>query len=364
VRPCRSPTTCPDLFPDGIWFIELAPLTEADAVNHAVAAALSVGRSEGLPLLESIVTLLEGRRVLLVLDNCEHVIDAASEIVDRVRRATASVSVLATSRQPLGLAGERIWDVGALDAEVEGPELFCQRAEAASRSFARADDNALIADICRQLDGVPLAIELAASRVRSMSLAQLSRGLDDRFRLLRSSGRGAAERHQTLHATVEWSYRLLSDAERLIFDRLSVFAGSFDLTAAEAVCGTEPLDTLDVVDLLSSLVDKSLMLLDATGIDARYRLLETLRQFGQRRVIDQGAGVQLRNRHLVHFAEVARTAQQRFEGSANAIGRATYERDWDNLRIALEWAIETGAADVAGQLVKDSFFFAWWTSRA
>ena len=233
----EAATASVDDFPDGIWFVELAPLAEAEAVVHAVAGVLSVSRAEGLSLLDSVVASLEGRRVLLILDNCEHVVDAASEVIEGVRRGYPGVSVLATSREPLRAArANRVWDVAALEARTSGVELFCQRAESSSRSFVRSDEHLeLISVICERLDGMPLAIELAASRVRSISLAQLARGLDDRFNLLRSSGRGGiAERHQTLHATIEWSYRLLSDRQQLLFDRTSVFAGSFDLAAVEA----------------------------------------------------------------------------------------------------------------------------------
>ena len=212
---------------------------------------------------------------------------------------------------------------------------------------------------------MPLAIELAASRVRAMSLDQLARGLDDRFRILRTRSRsGVVERHETLEATVEWSYRLLTGEQRLLFDRLSVFAGSFDLDAVETVCGTDPIEAGDVFDLLSSLVDKSLLHVDTSGPDARYRLLETLRLFAAARLTERGLDGDGRNRHLAHFTEVARIARGHFEGSPYDLGRAIFAREWDNLRVAVDWAERSGAAEAAASILPDAMSFAYWTGRA
>ena len=230
-------------FPDGVWLCELAPVADPDAVAHAVATTLAVRRQEGLSMLDSVVDALRGRRLLLILDNCEHVLDAAAELARRVTASCPTVALLATSREPVGVAAERVWAVPSLDAAVEGVELFCDRAAAADAAFSPTEaDRAVIAAICGRLDGIPLAIELAAARVRSMTPSELAGRLDDRFRLLRGGRRGGLERHQTLRATVQWSHQLLTGQERALFDRLAVFAGGFDLDSAEAVCADDTID--------------------------------------------------------------------------------------------------------------------------
>ena len=273
------------------------------------------------------------------------------------------MSILASSREPLGLAGEQVWAVEALDGRVEAVELFCERARSVDHGFEPTEtDLDVIAGICERLDGMPLAVELAASRVRVMSLGQLADRLADRFRLLRSSARGgAAERHQTLGATVEWSYRLLSGDEQVMFDRLSVFAGSFDFDAVEAVCGVDPLDPLDVLDLLSGLVDKSLVALERRPDAVRYRLLETLRQYGAERLVERGGREQLLDRHLAQFVEVAEQAQRAFEGEACVAGAQRFLANWDDLRAALLWAVERGDVERGARLVEAATMFgAFW----
>jgi hypothetical protein len=242
-------------------------------------------------------------------------------------------------------------------------ELFCDRAAAADQRFdPTVDDRALIGRICTRLDGMPLAIELAASRTRSMTLAQLEDRLADRFRLLHSSARGgAAERHRTLRAVVDWSYRLLTPQERVLFDRLSVFAGSFDADAAEAVCGQSPLKSLGVFDLLGSLVDKSLVLVDRdTG---RYRLLETLRQYGVEQLEARGEADTPRTRHLAHVLEVVEEARRLLHGEAYVRGASVFDTEWDNLRAAVGWATELGDAATASTLVVAPFWYATWFLR-
>ena len=273
-----------DEFPDGVWFVDLSPVAEPEAAVHAVASTLSLPPQPGVTLLESIVEALTGRRLLLVLDNCEHVIEAAAQIAVGVGRGTPGVSILATSREPLGLAGEQVWPLAPLDATFEGVELFVERSRSADPSFVVSDeDRSVLAALCARLDGMPLAIELAAARVRSMTLRDLAERLDDRFRLLRGSRRsGVDPRQQTLLATVEWSYQLLDPDEQLLFDRLSVFAGSFDLEAAQAVCSDMQIDDEDIAYLLDELVDRSMIQADRSSSGARFRLLETMRQYGPR----------------------------------------------------------------------------------
>ena len=297
-------------FPDGVWLCELAPVADPDAVAHAVATTLAVRRQEGLSMLDSVVDALRGRRLLLILDNCEHVLDAAAELARRVTASCPTVALLATSREPVGVAAERVWAVPSLDAAVEGVELFCDRAAAADAAFSPTEaDRAVIAAICGRLDGIPLAIELAAARVRSMTPTEMAGRLDDRFRLLRGGRRGGLERHQTLRATVQWSHQLLTGQERALFDRLAVFAGGFDLDSAEAVCADDTIDPLDVGDLLAALVDKSMVVADRHGPRTRYRLLETLRQYGEERLAEDGELAPLRDRHLDHYLATARQGE-------------------------------------------------------
>jgi hypothetical protein len=221
----------------------------------------------------------------------------------------------------------------------------------------------VIAHICERLDGIPLAIELAAARVRSMTPSDLAAGLSDRFRLLRGHRRGAVERHQTLRATVEWSYQLLSDAERLLFERLAVFAGGFDLATVEAVCAHDRVQRADVAELLGALVDKSMVVADRRGPHTRYRLLETLRQYGDERLTERGELAGLRDRHLVRFAELAEQRRQRCEGNAHTDGMRTFKAEWDDFRAAVHWAASRHDVGRGSTILRSLFFFAWFDVR-
>ena len=261
--------------------MELAGLADPAAVPFAALAALGVAVQPGLSPTESLVDALRGRDLLLVLDNCEHLIDACADLVSAVLRESPTVAVLATSREPLAVAGEKVHVVISLEAESDARELFVQRARSADDTFDEQADSGAVVELCRHLDGIPLAIELAAARVRTMTVAEMLARLDDRFGLLRSRQRQGVSRHQTMHSAVEWSYLLLSLEERTLFERLSVFSGSFDREAAMAVCGTTPLSPADVGDLLATLVDRSMLDRPARRRSAaRYRLLETMRQYG------------------------------------------------------------------------------------
>ena len=293
-----------DLFPGGVWLVELAPLGVGEAVPAAVAATLGVQLQPGSTMTESIVGWLRARPTLLILDNCEHVLDDVATLVTAIEAGAPTTTVLATSREPLGLPGEIVRRVPSLDPATDAVRLFAERAATAADGFVVDESNrSVIAAICARLDGIPLAIELAAARVRALSPSEILARLDDRFRLLRSSGRGGHERHHTLLAAVTWSVQLLSAEERCLFERLSVFAGSFSLPDVEAVCGFDPLDEADVVDLLSALVDRSMVVAEPGPDGAtRYRLLETLRQYGEQAVAtDPTAAATMRDRHLAHF---------------------------------------------------------------
>jgi predicted ATPase/class 3 adenylate cyclase len=329
-----------DEFADGAWLVELAPLAEAEAVVQAVALVLRVEPRPGLALEDAVAEALADRAVLLVIDNCEHVIDSASHLIDRLVSSCRSVTVLATSREPLGVAGERVVGVRSLDPALEAVELFCDRAEAADSDFSpSAADLEIIERICARLDGIPLAVELAAARSRTMSLSELERRLSDPFRLLRGSGRGRVARHQTLRATLAWSYLLLSEPERAVFERCAVFAGTFDKGAARFVCAGDAVEANEIEDLVTALVDKHMIEVDRRGADTRYKLLETLRQYAEEQL---GSDLPMfRARHLAHYVAVAGDLDRLFQGSDLGGGNAGFHLELDNLRAAMQWAIAT-----------------------
>lgn len=348
-----------DAFAGGAWLVELAPIADEEVVIAAIAAALSVQPQPGATMLESVVEWLRGRKLLLILDNCEHVLSPVVQLVTAVVVGCPTVTILATSREPLGVTGERVVPIASLGID-DAVELFRERAAAADESLQfTAEDRVVMAEICERLDGIPLAIELAAARVRSFTLADLSARLDDRFRLLRGSGRGGLERHQTLRAAVAWSYQLLSDAERVVFDRVSVFAGGFDLDAAEAVGADDEIDADVVVDVLSSLVDKSMVIADRTGRSVRYRLLETLRQYGEERLADRGETGSVRDRHLAHYLHQARAMRLLQMGPRQLEAEQEFDSEWDNIRAAQSWAIASGALDSADELLYQCGAFAF-----
>ena len=337
-------------FADGAWFVDLAPIAEHAAVAAAVASTLGIRQRTGESTTESIVDWLRGRRLLLILDNCEHVIGPVSELVAAVMANCPGTSVLATSREPLGVPGERVQSVAALDSRSDASTLFGLRATAADASFDPEDvDRGTIEAICSRLDGLPLAIELAAARVRSLTPGDILERLDDRFRLLKS-GTGSTGHHQTLRATVDWSYQLMSDEERTLFARLSVFAGGFDLLAAEAICADSESDRL-LVDVLASLVDKSMVTAQRGPTGIRFRLLETLRQYGTDRLESRGEVESVRDRHLEHFVEVATRLATQWASRRQDQADAGFEREWDNIRAAFNWALTLGDIARADSLV-------------
>lgn len=340
-----------DEFVDGVWLVELAPVADPDLAVTTIASALGVSLQPGSTMIESIVDWCLGRRMLLIVDNCEHVLDPVIDVVQAIVAGCPTVTIIATSREPLGVAGETVTRIASLD-ERYATELFVLRARSADAGFEPTDADAeAIAAICRRLDGIPLAIELAAARIRSLSPAELLERLDDRFRLLRGGGRGGLERHQTLRAAVAWSYQLLAGDAQLLFDRLSVFAGSFDLAAAEAVCADDSLDVYDVVDLLGDLVDKSMVIASRTERGTRYRLLETLRQYGEEHLDDRGQTARVRDAHLHHFVEVALRLEQRWMSPDAAVAGDRFDEDWENIGAAHAWAITTGDIEDAHELV-------------
>ena len=361
-----------DEYPDGAWFVDLSAVTDPKAVTASVAAAAGVRPQQGRRMIDTLADHFGTSTAVVVLDNCEHLVDAAAELVGQLLQGCPELTIVATSREQLGVPGETPWLVPSLSiparrtlprvdtlGQYEAVRLFVDRARKARPNFTVSTDSAAaVAAICQRVDGIPLAIELAAARIRVLSVEQILEGLDDCFRLLTGGARTAMPRHQTLRASVDWSYRLLSDEEALLLDRLSVFAGGFTLGAAEAVAGGEPLGELAVLDLLQSLVDKSLLIADLCGDEARYRMLETIRQYAAEQLEASGERNDVRDRHLHFFVAIAEDAAPRLEGGEQDTQAALLDLDRQNLRAAFDWAHERGDADNACRLVA-SLFWLW-----
>ena len=270
-------------------------------------------------------------------------------LLEAVLSGCPTIAVLATSREPLGLDAEQVWPVRSLDPDLEGVELFLERATAADASFTPDDDRVVLVELCRHLDGIPLAIELAAAKVRAMSPAEVLDRLSDRFRLLRGGARRGMDRHRTLAATLDWSYDLLSAEQQRLLDRLCVFAGSFDLAALEAVCLAEGLDGIDALDAVTSLVDKSMIEAERRSSGTRYRLLETVRQYAEGHLVDQGHLADLRLRHLAYYLAVAESAGAGVRADFTS-GQIVFDREWDNVRAATQTALAIGDSHSLGRM--------------
>ena len=338
---------------DGAWLVEFASLTGPDGVAPAVAGALgaAVAGLTGPPspasTVELIVRFLAGRSLLVVFDNCEHVIGQAAALAETLAGTVPGLRLIATSREPLGVPGEVLVSVGPLALPV-AVELFADRARAVRPGFtADGHTRPVIDDICRRLDGLPLAVELAAARLRSLTLATLAERLDDRFRLLTVGARTALPRQQTLRAVVDWSYDLLFEDERRLFARLSVFAGGCDLDAAEAVCADDQVPAGEVLDVLSRLVDKSLVAAPDAGRDARFIQLQTLWQYGRDRLGESGEVDAMCARHGAYYRQMAEDAHEGLRGATGPMWRERLTSELGNLRAALDWFIAQGEADAA-----------------
>jgi predicted ATPase/class 3 adenylate cyclase/DNA-binding CsgD family transcriptional regulator len=348
-------------FGDGVWYVDLAPITDSEVVPIAVARALGLPDQPGRSTIDTITRFVADRQMLVVLDNCEHLLDASATLVLALLGAASNVTFLATSREPIGLAGEVGWRVPSLSLANEAIELFSDRARRARPDFVVTHENAAaVAEICRRLDGLPLAIELAAARVRALSLAEIVDTLHDRFRLLTGGARTAVRRQQTLRASVDWSHALLTASERVLFRRLAVFLGGFDLDAAQAVAGGGDVERYQVLDQLTLLVDKSLVVADDSRGRTRYRLLETVRQYALEKLGESDEADAVRSHHRDHYTSIA--------APVDALGGSDYEQrleraemEFDNLRAAFAWSCEN--SDTALALTLASSLQPLWFAR-
>lgn len=347
-------------YKDGVWFVELAAVSDPALVPRVVASVLDVHEEPDRPLLGTLLDFLRYRDLLIVLDNCEHLVEACARWVEKLLHTSAGTRTLATSREALGIAGERTWRVPSLltadpnanpsDKQLmtySATQLLVQRAVEASPVFRLTPGNAAaVAQLCHQLDGIPLALELAAARLKALRVEQVADRLRDRFALLTRGSRTALERHQTLRSLIDWSHDLLSEPERVLLRRLSVFAGGWTLEAAEAVSSGEDLAIADVLDLLTRLVEKSLVVLDDQSVEPRYRMLETIRQYGLEKLIASGESEAIRTRHLRHLVDFAESVRTRLIGQDQVRWHSRADAELDNVRVALNWSLQQGNVEL------------------
>jgi predicted ATPase/class 3 adenylate cyclase len=357
-------TRLADEFPDGVWLFELAAVADPAAVPDAVAAVLGVTQQSGKTVAESVAAALEGRVRLLVFDNCEHLRDAAADLMEAILARSDTVRILATSRERLEVANEQLWSVPSLgvDDGIDSPagSLFLERAQSVSPGFSitEAGDAAAVVEICRRLDGIPLAIELAAARMASMTPIEVRDRLDHRFRLLVGSRRGLG-RHQTLRHAVAWSYDHLDDAEKVLLERCSVFAGGFDLQSACAVAELDHADDYEVLDLLDALVRKSLLVVERPSGRTRYSMLETIREFAEERLVTREAATQARAAHASHFARRITDVMAIWDSPDQREAYAWFTAELANLRTAFRWTADHDDLDAAAAIATDAAFLGY-----
>jgi predicted ATPase/DNA-binding NarL/FixJ family response regulator len=358
-----------DQYPDGVWFVELAPILDPLLVPPTTAIAIGLRDEPPRPILDVLCDSLREKKMLIILDNCEHLVDACARMADRILHSAPDMRILASSREALGIGGEvtyRVPSLGLPDlshlppveslGQYEAVKLFIDRATAAVSTFTVTNENApALAQVCHHLDGIPLAIELAAAKIRVLSLDQIAQRLDDRFRLLTGGSRTALERHQTLRAAIDWSYNLLPEVEQVLFRRLSIFVGGWTLEATEAVC-SDPSTSLredqvaplkassgliqseDVLNLLEQLINKSLVITEEVEHESRYRMLETIRQYANEKLVVSGEKDTSRDRHLQYFLSLAEAAEPKLHSEDQARWLGQLEVEHNNLRAAMEWS--------------------------
>jgi len=335
-------------FADGVWLVELAPLADPSLIMQTIASVLGLREQLGMSLNELLIDFLRAKNLLLIMDNCEHLVEACAQLVDQLLHVCANTKIVASSREALGISGETVYRVPSLSlpnldevtrealTQSESAQLFIERATAANPKFNISDKNAFfVAQICRRLDGIPLALELAAARITVFSVEQIASRLDDRFRLLTGGSRTALPRQQTLRALIDWSYDILSEEERALLRRLSVFAGGWTFEAADAICSKH-----DVMNLLTQLVNKSLVIFDNEGTEPRYRMLETVRQYARDKLLEMGESEEARNAHLDFFFQLTELAAPEVQRLQDLEWITRLENEHDNLRAALEWGLE------------------------
>lgn len=348
-------------FRGGVWYVDLAPIADPELVPVAAARALGLPDQPGRSTMTTLAQSIADRSMLVVLDNCEHLLDATAALTIELLGACSNLTFLTTSREPIGVDGEVTWRVPSLALADEAIELFTDRARRASPAFRITEDNAAaVAEICRRLDGMPLAIELAAAQVRALSLDEILGGLHDRFRLLTGGARRAVRRQQTLHASVDWSHTLLTEPERVLFRRLSVFMGGFDLEAAQNVAADGDIKAYQVLDQLALLVDKSLVVAENTTSRTRYRLLEMVRQYALEKLAESGEADEVRARHRDHYTAMAAILDNPTQDTHERMLEKA-ETEIDNLRAAFAWSQEDG--DVEQALALASSLLPLWLAR-
>ncbi|WP_308640096.1 adenylate/guanylate cyclase domain-containing protein [Paenibacillus silvisoli] len=370
-----------EAFPNGVWLVELAPIADQQLIMSTIAEVLGVKEQTGKTMMASVVTAIRDKKLLLLLDNCEHLVEVCASIAAELLEKCPLLSIMATSREPLNISGETIWRISSLELPeadskltveqlmaFESVQLFVERALNANRAFAISPANAeAVVQICRRLDGIPLAIEIGAARIKALSAEQIAERLDDRFRLLTSGDRSKLPRQQTLRAMMDWSYELLVEQERLLLGRLSVFAGHFNLETAEDVCSDDRIDSFEVLDCLTGLIDKSLVSATEQEGISRYRLLETIRQYGAEKLAQSGEQAQVQNKHFhyylkrnEHFAAALRSPHMQ-EAQLRL-----WVQELDNVRKALDWGLLQSAGS-SEMLEKTGAFLymlqAFWLRR-
>jgi len=363
-----------DAYADGVWFVDLAPIRDESLVPSVVARVLGVQEEPGRALTQTLCAHVKPRHLIVILDNCEHLIGASATLANALLRAAPDVRLIATSREALRVPGEQTYPVFPLAipdrrASVEelsrsdAAQLFMDRARLQKPGFELTDKDApAVAELCARLEGIPLALELAAARIRSMSIHDINKRLHDRFKLLTGGGRVLLERQQTLRALVAWSYEMLKEPEQVLLDRLSIFAGGFDLDAAEQVCGAEPLTSDDVLDLVTSLVEKSLVMVDESEGGSRYRQLETIREFAREYLVKRHDADATAVRHCDHYLEFAKSAHRRLQGPDKAEWLRRLEAERDNLRAGINLALD-GKVDPVLAVKYEVAMLGLWTFR-
>jgi predicted ATPase len=363
-----------DQFPDGVWFVELAPITDPDLIPQTILTATGMQAQTGRTALETLTDFLREKTALLILDNCEHLLETCAVLADGLLHAAANLKILSSSREALGVRGEQAWHVPSLSipdlkalpaleqlSQFESVRLFIERAMLVRSHFMLTNENArAVAQICFRLDGIPLAIELAAARVEALKVEQIAERLIDRFRLLTGGSRTALPRQQTLRAMVDWSYDLLSENEQILLRRASVFSGGCTLEAVEQVCSDDQLHADDILDILTHLVEKSLVIFDEHTSQPRYRMLETIRQYGRDKLLEAGEGEQVRKKHLGFFLKMAEEAEAGLTGAQQISWLDSLEVDLGNLRAGLEWSLDS---DIDAGLKLAAALWRFWLVR-